>query len=146
MSLKTSHVGINVTELTRSIAFYEKVLGLTSGGERTHEGLRFAMLGRDGSLVVTLWQQSTGTFAADRPGLHHLAFEVPDREAVEAIAALVEDAGGAFVHDGVVRHGENSQSGGIFFTDPDGTRLEVSTADVGAAPVPVAGAPTCGFF
>jgi lactoylglutathione lyase len=47
----------------------------------------------------------------------------------------------------VVAHREGSASGGIFFHDPDGTRLEIY-APSGAenAPVPDAAAPTCGFF
>ncbi len=52
-----------------------------------------------------------------------------------------------FAYDGVVPHGEGARSGGVFFHDPDGTRLEVyapSGADPGNAPT--AGAPTCGFF
>lgn len=142
--MKTSHVGVNVTDLDRSVAFYEKVFGLTSGGEREHGGRRFVFL--RGDIVLTLWEQSSGTFATDRPGLHHLAFQVEDRAAVDAITALVVEAGGALVHDEPVRHGEHGASGGVFFTDPDGTRLEVNAADVGEAPVPVEGAPTCGFF
>jgi hypothetical protein len=35
----------------------------------------------------------------------------------------------------------------VFFTDPDGVRLEIYTpTGVGGAPAPVTGAPTCGFF
>ena len=33
-----------------------------------------------------------------------------------------------FHHDGVVPHGEGASSGGIFFEDPDGIRLEIYTA------------------
>ncbi|MEV5257368.1 VOC family protein [Streptomyces anulatus] len=38
-------------------------------------------------------------------------------------------------------------SGGIFFSDPDGIRLEIY-APTGADPAdaPTSGAPTCGFF
>ena len=52
-----------------------------------------------------------------------------------------------WMHEGVVAHREGSASGGIFFHDPDGTRLEIY-APSGAenAPVPSATAPTCGFF
>ena len=52
-----------------------------------------------------------------------------------------------FAYDGVVPHGEGAASGGIFFHDPDGVRLEIYTpsgADEGRAPT--AAAPTCGFF
>ncbi|MFD2356646.1 VOC family protein [Nonomuraea ferruginea] len=97
--------------------------------------------------MVTLWQQSDGGFAADRPGLHHLAFQVPDIEAVRLAEATLRDLGVPLVYDGVVPHGEGASSGGVFFTDPDGIRLEIY-APTGAdtAPAPTQGAPTCGFF
>jgi lactoylglutathione lyase len=34
-----------------------------------------------------------------------------------------------FAYDGVVPHGEGTHSGGIFFEDPDGTRLEIYAKD-----------------
>ncbi len=50
-------------------------------------------------------------------------------------------------HDGVVAHGEGASSGGIFFTDPDGIRLEVyAPRGAEAEPAPTGESPTCGFF
>lgn len=43
-------------------------------------------------------------------------------------------------------HREGAQSGGIFFEDPDGTRLEIYAKDGASGAAPVTGAPTCGFF
>ncbi|MEM7516914.1 MAG: VOC family protein, partial [Planctomycetota bacterium] len=59
----------------------------------------------------------------------------------------LEARGVSLLHDGVVAHGEGAASGGIFFEDPDGTRLEVFTSAgvEGHAPA-TAGAPSCGFF
>lgn len=146
-ALKAGHVGINVTDLDRSTDFYRRVLGVDLlGGDRDGDR-RFAFLGKDGTLLVTLWQQSDGSFATDRPGLHHMSFEVPDIDAVRRAEATLRELGVALVHDGVVPHGEGASSGGVFFHDPDGVRLEIyapSGADV--APAPTVGAPTCGFF
>ncbi|MEV6928288.1 VOC family protein [Dactylosporangium sp. NPDC051485] len=146
-ALKTGHVGLNVTDLARSIDFYRSVFGLDLQAEGAEEGRRFAFLGRDGHLLVTLWQQSGGRFATDRPGLHHLSFQVETIAEVQAVQATLRALGAEFAYDGVVPHGEGASSGGVFFTDPDGIRLEVyapTGADVVAAPV--SGAPTCGFF
>ncbi|MBH5334860.1 VOC family protein [Streptomyces pactum] len=146
-SLRTGHVGINVTDVERSTAFYRRVLGLDVVTEGTEEGRRFVFLGRDGALVLTLWQQAGHAFEADRAGLHHLSFEVGSAEEVRAAEAVLRELGARFAYDGVVPHGEGTASGGIYFTDPDGTRLEIY-APTGAEGVaaPVAGAPTCGFF
>ena len=145
--IATGHVGINVTDLARSRDFYADVLGLDVVGTSDSPGREFAFLGVDGTLVLTLWQQSDGRFDPRRPGLHHLSFQVADAEAVAAAEARVRARGAELVHDGVVAHGEGASSGGIFFLDPDGTRLEVF-APTGAenAPAPTASAPTCGFF
>jgi lactoylglutathione lyase len=146
-SLQTGHVGLNVTDLDRSLAFYRAVFDFEVMAEGKEDGRRWAFLGHDSRLLVTLWQQSEGTFAADRPGLHHLSFQVDTVEEVKAAEEVLRGLGAEFTYEGVVPHGENASSGGIFFTDPDGTRLEIY-APTGADPAdaPTAGAPTCGFF
>ncbi|MEU8677571.1 VOC family protein [Streptomyces sp. NPDC048560] len=146
-TLQTGHIGLNVTDLDRSLAFYREVFDFDVLAEGKEDDRRWAFLGRGSRLLVTLWQQSEGTFAADLPGLHHLSFQVDTVEEVRATEEVLRGLGAAFAYDGVVPHGENGTSGGIFFTDPDGTRLEIY-APTGADPsdAPTAGAPTCGFF
>ncbi|MFJ3440669.1 VOC family protein [Streptomyces sp. NPDC086081] len=146
-SLQTGHVGLNVTDLQRSLAFYRAVFDFDVLAEGKEDDRRWAFLGRDDRLLVTLWQQSTGSFPADRPGLHHLSFQVDTVEEVRATEEVLRGLGAEFAHDGVVPHGENGTSGGLYFTDPDGIRLEIyapTGADPADAPTP--GAPTCGFF
>ncbi|WP_229924561.1 VOC family protein [Streptomyces sulfonofaciens] len=146
-TLETGHVGLNVTDLERSLAFYRAVFGFEVMAEGKEEDRRWAFLGREGRLLVTLWQQSTGSFDTAAPGLHHLSFQVGTIDEVNAAAEVLRALGAEFAHDGVVPHGEGGTSGGIFFADPDGTRLEIyapSGADPADAPTP--GAPTCGFF
>ncbi|MEV7617298.1 VOC family protein [Streptomyces sp. NPDC089799] len=145
--LRTGHVGLNVTDLVRSIGFYEGALGFDLLGEGKEGGRRFAFLGQDGELVLTLWQQADGAFAPAAAGLHHLALSAGDVEEVRAYEARLRDLGVEFAYDGVVAHREGAGSGGIFFHDPDGIRLEISVpTGVQGAPAPVEAAPTCGFF
>ncbi|MFB7174393.1 VOC family protein [Streptomyces sp. NPDC056254] len=145
--LRTGHIGLNVTDLGRSLAFYRDALGFQVIGEGKEEGRRFAFLGLDGELVLTLWEQADGAYAPAAAGLHHLAFSAGAVEEVRAYEERLRGLGVAFAYEGVVAHGEGAASGGIFFHDPDGTRLEISVP-TGAEnePAPVAGAPTCGFF
>ena len=146
-TLQTGHVGLNVTDLARSTAFYQRVFDLELLAEQSDGDRRYAFLGHEGALLVTLWQQSEGTFGADRPGLHHLSFKVPAVEDVRRAEAILREIGAQLVYDGIVPHGEGVSSGGVFFTDPDGIRLEIY-APTGAdtAPAPTHAAPTCGFF
>lgn len=146
-SLQTGHVGVNVTDLERSLAFYRAVFDFEVMAEGKEEDRRWAFLGRDDRMFVALWQQSAGSFATDRPGLHHLSFQVGTVEEVEATEEALRGLGAEFTYDGVVPHGENGTSGGIFFTDPDGIRLEIyAPAGADPADAPTPGAPTCGFF
>ena len=150
MTLRTGHTGLNVTDLDRSLAFYRDVLGFALLAEGKEDGRRYAFLGEpdgDGGPVLTLWQQAHGSYDGGRAGLHHLAFTAGSMDRVREYETALRDAGVEFAHEGVVAHREGGASGGIFFHDPDGTRLEI-TAPQGAeeAPAPHGSAPTCGFF
>ncbi|MFS4093090.1 VOC family protein [Streptomyces sp. AF1A] len=143
-----AHTGLNVTDLDRSLAFYRDVLGFALLAEGKDEDRRYAMLGEPGGLpLVTLWQQAEGSYDGGRPGLHHLAFSVDSVERIREYEAALREYGVEFAHEGVVAHREGGTSGGIFFHDPDGIRLEIA-APLGpeGAPAPHADAPTCGFF
>jgi catechol 2,3-dioxygenase-like lactoylglutathione lyase family enzyme len=142
------HVGVNVTDLDRSITFYRRVFGLDLAQvPDPADPHRYARLTRNGELVLTLWPQSEGSFRSDTPGLHHLAFEVATPAEVEQARAVLEELGARFAYDGVVPHRHGAESGGLFFFDPDGTRLEISTDHAPTtAPAPSGTAPTCGFF
>ncbi|WP_405138954.1 VOC family protein [Nocardia sp. NBC_01388] len=146
-ALATGHIGLNVTVLDRSVDFYVRALGLEQLGSGGEGAQRFAFLGTAGQLQLTLWQQSDGEFSTKTPGLHHLSFQVDSIDKVREVETVLKELQVTFAHDGVVAHGEGSASGGIFFTDPDGIRLEVF-APTGAerAPAPSGAAPTCGFF
>ncbi|WP_454196958.1 VOC family protein [Nocardia sp. Marseille-Q1738] len=145
--LVTGHIGLNVSDLDRSVDFYRRALGFEQLAASADAERRWAFLGADGKLVVTLWEQSDGTFSAETPGLHHLSFQVDTIDHVRAVERVLRELSVTFAHDGVVAHGEGVASGGIFFTDPDGIRLEVyAPSGAESAPAPSGAAPTCGFF
>lgn len=145
---RTGHVGLNVSDLPRAREFYRQVFGLEVLGESADVSRSWAFLGRGSEVVLTLWRQSGGTFATDRPGLHHLSFQVDTVEQVQETERRVRALGARIHHGGVVPHAEGRDSGGIYFEDPDGIRLEVfAGSGVGQlAAAPHGAAPTCGFF
>ncbi len=146
-TLQTGHVALNVTDIQRSRDFYVRVFGFDVTDEGTDEGREYAFLARGGQLMLTLWQQSGAGFRKDTAGLHHLSFQVESVEEVRRAEAELIGIAVDFAYEGVVPHGEGAASGGVFFHDPDGIRLEIY-APTGAehAQAPVATAPTCGFF
>lgn len=144
---QTGHVGLNVTDLERSKRFYGEALGLEVLAESHEGGRHFASLGEGRRIVLTLWQQSEGRFGKNRPGLHHLSFRVETAEALREAERRLRSNGVALIYDGIVPHAEGSASGGLFFEDPDGIRLEIFSPEGGVgASAPVPGAPSCGFF
>jgi catechol 2,3-dioxygenase-like lactoylglutathione lyase family enzyme len=146
-ALKTGHVGLNVTDLDRSLAFYRRVFGFEVQAEGTDADRRWAFLGHGGKMLVALWQQAGDGFSTGHAGLHHLSFQVESIDEVDDVQATLGELGAEFLYDGVVPHGEGVSSGGIFFTDPDGIRLEVyAPSGADTAPAPSGTAPTCGFF
>ncbi|MEZ5211646.1 VOC family protein [Gordonia sp. PP30] len=156
MPLHTGHIGLNVTDLDRSIAFYTGVLGFEVLGRSDEDGQKFAFLGDPNvasevfldKLAITLWEQSDGRFSTGNPGLHHLALHVDSVDEVERLRARVQDAGAELLYDGeIIPHSDAFSSGGFFFLDPDGLRLEVCAPDGVPTADAVAGAtPSCGFF
>lgn len=147
MVVTTGHIGINVTSLERSVEFYGEILGLARIGGSDLAERRYAFLGDGERLVLTLWEQSQGRFDPAAPGAHHLSFQVGSLDDVDAAERRLRERNVTFLYDGIVPHAEGSQSAGIFFEDPDGTRLEIFTASgAGGRHAPVADAPSCGFF
>jgi catechol 2,3-dioxygenase-like lactoylglutathione lyase family enzyme len=143
----TGHVGLNVSDLARSVDFYTHVLGLDVQSRSDADGRAFAFLGSGGGPVLTLWQQSDRPFSSSAAGLHHLSFAARDAAEVEKIAGRLRERGARIFHGQVAAHREGSDSGGVFFADPDGIRLEVFAPDAGAGrSAPSGSAPTCGFF
>ncbi|MDT0393540.1 MULTISPECIES: VOC family protein [Streptomyces] len=146
-TLKAGHIGLSVTDLDRSLPFYARVFGFETLAEGKEDTRRWAFLGRGDDLVVTLWQQSEDGFATGTAGLHHLSFQVDTLDELAATEAVLRELDTDFVHDGVTAHAEGAASGGIFFRDPDGIRLEVYVpTGAQGAPAPAGQEPTCGFF
>lgn len=143
----TGHVALNVQDLERSTEFYGAVFGFDVLSDAEMAARGFVFLGYDDDLILTLWEQTEEVFAPDRAGLHHLSFAVADVSQVEAARDRLEGMGARFAQDGIVAHGGGATSGGVFFYDPDGIRLEIFAGSglEGHAPAPGDG-PACGFF
>jgi lactoylglutathione lyase len=147
LAFATGHIGLNVTDLERSRKFYTEIFGFEILRESSIAGKEFAFLGHEGNPVLTLWKQSQGKFPKQHPGLHHLSFQAGSMEQVKEAEVRLRRWQTAFQYEGVVPHAEGTQSGGLFFEDPDGIRLEIFAAEgAGGKAAPVPDGPTCGFF
>lgn len=121
MKFKMIHENYNVTDLAKSLAFYEEAFGLKEIRRKT---------AADGSFIIVYVANEESTFEleltwlAEKEGSYdlgecefHLAFETDDYEAAHAKHAAM----------GCICY-ENPSMGIYFVEDPDGYWLEVLPA------------------
>lgn len=118
---KLGHVLLRVADLERSKRFYVDVLGFQVAEE--NPGDTFLTLGENGHTLDLV--QHPNPESAPRPsreqiGLNHIAFQVESYDGLRA------------AYEGLQRHGVEIQSAvdhvsqrSLYFSDPDGNRLEI---------------------
>ena len=144
---RAAHVGISVSDLDASIAFYRALTGREPvvAGETMHSvpfgesqglptvRLRYATINLDNNLGIDLieFQEPVGEptrGAANRPGSMHLCLRVDD---FDAVYRRMKDAGYDFLGEAYTFiAGEVEPEAALgtkvaYFNDPDGTNLEI---------------------
>jgi glyoxylase I family protein len=128
------HLDLVVTSLERSLPFYQELLGLTEAseivGERGEKVVYISRPGEEpaGNFSIGLREKQSDAHATpyDRygVGVHHVAFEVESREAVDERAAWLR-AQGAEIESGPEEYDYSEGYYAVFFYDPDGLKLEL---------------------
>jgi glyoxylase I family protein len=133
--LGIGHVDLVCTDVARSIAFYEQVLGpLGLGNAAVFEGERgesihYLRFPRPGSGSIGLRQAfEVQEFELYAPGLHHVAFAVDRRADVDAAHEAAVTARATVLHAPREFPQYRPDYYATFFLDPDGFRIEVATA------------------
>ncbi|MFF2008249.1 VOC family protein [Streptomyces sp. NPDC058195] len=149
-----AHVGISVSDLDASVAFYRALTGREPVADGTMRSdpfgrsqglptaeLRYATINLDNSLGIDLiqFQEPAGERTngmANRPGSMHLCFRVDD---FGAVYRRMKEAGYGFLGDdytfiaGEVTPGAALGTRVAYFNDPDGTNLEIIQPEGGFA-------------
>lgn len=119
---KLEHVGIMVTSIERSIAFYEQVIGLQHLETNGHvdDAIRLAFLAFPGhtDTEVELVQGYTGTLT-EEGRVHHIAFTVDN---IEEEYARIQKLQLSNLDQAITTLPNGSRY--FFFNGPDGERLE----------------------
>ena len=120
-----SHVALPVSDIDRSIAFYERWAGLklVDRLEDPKSGNKAARMGDDRSSFVVALVQNGKPVEHHLAGMGHLGVGCADRGEVDRICAEAK-------RDGVLRHGPVDAGFPLgywaFLADPDGHQLELS--------------------
>lgn len=126
------HIDITVSDPERALEFYDFVLPLMGFRriEDAEEGPLWAgahvEVGLQTARTRSEAAQTGSTAAHDRrsPGLHHLAFTAPTREAVDALYAELQ-AANAVIFDSPAEYPHYAPGYyAVFFADPDDIKLE----------------------
>jgi glyoxylase I family protein len=118
-----AHVAVTVSDLDRSVAWYEALFGSKPVLDEDTGPFRHVVWAVGAGNLVGLHQfpdlTSTDRFEERRPGLDHVAFACASRADLEKWAAKLDDLG--ITHGGIV---DASYGSGVSFRDPDNIALE----------------------
>ena len=121
------HVALTVTDVDRSVPWYERVLGFTTIGreDEGEAGLRKVFLRGPGfGITLTLVQHPAGggtLFDERRPGLDHLTFSVPTTDSLREWTNRLTEHGVTF--SPIAQEPTAPGSYVIALRDPDGIQL-----------------------
>ena len=127
-----SHLDLTVTDLARSVRFYDRVLGRLGYRRLDELGAGAPCWGisdsEGGSFNIALQAAAPGRRGErhDRrgPGLHHVAFHADTRAEVDAFDAFLREIQ-ATILDPPAEYDYTPGYYAVFFADPDGLKLEV---------------------
>jgi catechol 2,3-dioxygenase len=115
------HVHLNVADLDRALAFYERLLGFEVQ-VRTGWGVFLSAGGYHHHLALNVFYSAgAGPAPRDTAGLHHFAIRYPTRAALREAARTLFAAGVP-----VWQAGDHGYSLSVYFRDPDDNGVELT--------------------
>ncbi|MEM6386585.1 MAG: VOC family protein [Pseudomonadota bacterium] len=120
-NMRVGHIHLKVTDLDRSVAWYTDTLGLEVMNRLGNDAAFLSWNGYHHHVGLNTWESRGGSPASRRsPGLYHVAFLYPDRQALARGVARVVDKGVPLI--GAADHGVSEA---IYLEDPDGNGIEL---------------------
>lgn len=126
------HLDLVVTDLERSLEFYNGLLGRLGFTRNTEiegeRGERVVYIGGTGGTSVSLREAQSDAHSTPYEryavGIHHLCFAASSRDVVDERAAWLREQG-AEIEGGPREYEYTPGYYAVFFLDPDGIKLEI---------------------
>jgi catechol 2,3-dioxygenase-like lactoylglutathione lyase family enzyme len=102
MQVPLGHLGINVPDLARAKAYYDRLMPALEYESFVAAADEFAYRpadGKRGTFIFFYEARGASEYSRDATGLQHLAFIMRGRDDVRAVHALVTDLGSEVVHE-----------------------------------------------
>lgn len=125
MTQGLSHLGLTVSQLDETTAFFTDTLGWKIAGEKPAYPAKFVT---DGKMFVTLWQVSNKDSAIDfdrknNVGLHHLALSVASEENLNILHERFKKVPGVVIEFAPELNGQGPTIH-MMIREPSGNRIE----------------------
>ena len=119
--MKLDHIVLLVSDLPKSVSFYEKLLPML-GFRKTADHV----FGNAEEVYLDIRQAENLDQSYERyaPGLNHIGFTAPSRDAISEVQDVIRDAG--YEVPDVQSFGEGVA---LFLKDPDGMRIEIGVPE-----------------
>jgi catechol 2,3-dioxygenase len=112
----TAAVALTITDLKRSLNFYQNVLGLMVQDQREDD----ATLGSNDSVLLHLTESPSAKRPGKTTGLYHFAIRIPTRRDLASVVKRIAERG---MH--ISGFADHLVSEAIYLPDPDGNGIEI---------------------
>jgi catechol 2,3-dioxygenase len=126
---RIGYVSLNVSDIDRSLNFYEKVLGFRKVDSPSNERVLLSVDGHTSTYLVELLQAKEGGASykvgmpkARRAGLYHFAILLPERKYLADMLQNLSEKRSEIRFDGLADH---LVSESIYIRDPDNIGIEI---------------------
>lgn len=120
-----NHLNITVNQVARSRGFYDRLLPALGYRLLFEQPDTFGFEGADGMKLYFAEARQKSEFDRYRVGLHHLAFNAPDRAFVDDVHRKLVEWGVTILDAPADYPKYEAGYYAVFFLDPDGIKLEV---------------------
>jgi catechol 2,3-dioxygenase len=125
-SMRIGYVSLNVSDIQRSLEFYESILGFRVLGRLSNDKALLSTAGNPSSHLVELLQikdkESRRSAAVESAGLYHFAILLPERKYLADMLQNLSDKRDQVHFDGLADH---LVSEAIYIRDPDFNGIEI---------------------